>query len=205
MLAAELLVALVEVGPLIGAQLAQLVADQPGDLHAADRVEQVVRIAAGVDVAHRAVDDARGNLQRPDRPRRVEVSGIARRPRPGCARFGARPGSSRPPCPSPSITRRFAWLSAFTKLGLASMKCGSSVPLAKAVTDTLSPPTAWTRLARSGTLQQTCSRWACALPQPARHERRDRRDCGQASRKRLATDGCMVTPDRVFHGRNSSR
>ena len=55
-LPAKRLVALVEVGLLIGPQLAQLVADQPGDLHAADRVEQVVRIAAGVDVAHRAVD-----------------------------------------------------------------------------------------------------------------------------------------------------
>ena len=65
--------------------------------------------------------------------------------------------------PNPSMTSRFAWLSDFTKLGLASMKCGSSVPLAKAVTDTLSPPTAFTRLARSGTLQQTCSPCACAV------------------------------------------
>ena len=78
-LPAELLVTLVEGGLLIGAKLAELVGDQPGHLDAADRVEQVVRIAAGVNVPQRAVDHARGNVQRANGRRGVEVAGVARR------------------------------------------------------------------------------------------------------------------------------
>ena len=101
----------------------------------------------------------------------LEASKIARRARQHgrvagvCSTTGLQPASIS----NPSTTSRLAWLNDFTKLGLASMKCGSSVPLAKAVTDTLSPPIVWTRLAKSGTLQQTCSPWACAA-EPANRQ-----------------------------------
>src|SRR5437867_3292419 len=48
-----------------------------------------------------------------------------------------------------------AWLVALMKLGLASMKCGSSWPLPKTVTDTWSPPISRARLPRSGTVAHT--------------------------------------------------
>ena len=72
------------------------------------RIEQVVRVAERVDVAHRAVDRPGRHLERRDRHRGVEVAGIARQTCAGCARSAAAPARSRPRARGRSETKRSA-------------------------------------------------------------------------------------------------
>src|SRR5262245_4673517 len=66
----------------------------------------------------------------------------------------------------PIATYMSASLSALTKLGLASTKCGSSVGLASIVSWTSSPPISRNRLPRSGVLATTRSGSVCAIAVP---------------------------------------